>query len=661
MLVALAQIDMQLGDIEGICARIANQAELAHEQGARVLCTPAPLFTGVLPGAIIDNANFEHDLIEGLKELAEAFARMDMVGLVPAVVSCEGAPLFEVFMLKEGRVIPVRSLLARRRQMTDELWAPPVFDVDGTRVAVSFDVLRDIELLPAGCDLIIFFQANAFDATNEASCAVAAVADGYFTREVAAKSVWLACMAPVGAFDEAVFTGGSFFMDDCGRVVSAAPCFEDALIVQDIRRGVAMPAHELPPRPHFQREEWLWEALRLYVRDSVAARGATRAVLALTGDLPSSLAAALCVDALGPRRVLGLFVERERVFTPAQEEAERTRAELVRTLCRNLGIRLIERAATDPVRWMERDVAAADAARLEARLEGVYLDDVARELGAVAVSSLTKTDAALAAPAMTGGFAGQIAPLGDVYLTETEFLARMRCRAGAALPASLVTLNAVEDRMQAVIAASIAHVRTQEGYGERIAKLLLALEPSQIDGVLEAYVDRGAVFEDIPLASTNPEAVALIMMLTRRAEADRRMLPPAPVVSGGSFMERAWPAMLAWSDMGRHGAERNTCSALVQTELERFAVEGAEHSELVRNEVMGLIGNLLGITPEQMEELRSEEGQRRLRENFEHFENQVQEAISGMLEAGASEGSVPGERPHRPGTPHHGFPFFSPN
>ena len=660
MLVALAQIDMQLGDIEGICARIANQAELAHEQGARVLCTPAPLFSGVLPGAMIDNANYEHDLIAGLEGLAAVFAHLNMVGLVPAVVSCEGAPLFEVFMLKEGRVIPVRSLLARRRQVSDELWAPPIFDIDGTRIAVSFDVLRDIELLPAGCDLIIFFQANAFDITNEASCAVAAVADGYFTREVAAKSVWLACMAPVGAFDEAVFTGGSFFMDDCRRVVSAAPRIEAALIVQDIRRGEAMPVHELPPRPQFQREAWLWEALRLYVRDAAAARGEARAVLALSGDLPSSLAAALCVDALGPRRVFGLFVERERVFTPAQEEAERTRAELVRALCRNLGIRLIERAATDPVRWMERDVAAADAARLEVRLEGVYLDDAARELGAIAVSSLTKTDAALAAPCLTGGFTGQIAPFGDVYLTEIEFLARMRCRAGAALPASLVTLNAVEHRMQDVIAASVACVRAEEGYGERIAKVLLELEPSQIDGVLEAHVDHEAAFEDIPLAATNPEAVALIVMLARHSEADRRMLPPAPMVSGGSFMERAWPAMLAWSDLGRHGAERKTCSVLVQAELERFAAEGAEHSALVRNEVLGLIGNLLGITPEQMDELRSEEGQRRLRENLEHFENQVQEAIGGMLEAGAAGGAAADEHRH-PGSSHHGFPFFSPN
>lgn len=51
MKLALAQIDMRLGDIEGICGRIEDQARLARERGARVLCVPAPLFMGAMPVA----------------------------------------------------------------------------------------------------------------------------------------------------------------------------------------------------------------------------------------------------------------------------------------------------------------------------------------------------------------------------------------------------------------------------------------------------------------------------------------------------------------------------------------------------------------------------------------------------------------------------------
>ena len=66
MKLALAQIDMRLGDIEGICGRIEDQARLAHERGARVLCVPAPLFMGAMPGGLVGAADFEHDMLAGL-------------------------------------------------------------------------------------------------------------------------------------------------------------------------------------------------------------------------------------------------------------------------------------------------------------------------------------------------------------------------------------------------------------------------------------------------------------------------------------------------------------------------------------------------------------------------------------------------------------------
>ena len=103
-------------------------------------------------------------------------------------------------------------------------------------------------------------------------------------------------------------------------------------------------------------------------------------------------------------------------------------------------------------------------------------------------------------------------------------------------------------------------------------------------------------------------------MLVRQGEAARRMLPTAPIVSSRSFAERSWPYMLAWSDLGLNGKERMTVDSLARAEVRCFADE--DTSERVRNEMMGVLGELLGISPEQMEELRSEDGQRRLHEGM---------------------------------------------
>ena len=309
MKLALAQIDMRLGDIEGICGRIEDQARLAHERGARVLCVPAPLFMGAMPGGLVGTADFEHDMLAGLTGVAERIQELDMICIVPAAVSFEGQPLLDYMMLKDGHVVPARSSIALQRgENNDTRWAPPVFDVDGVRIAVIFDLDRELEMLPTGVDLIAYFQFNAFDMTDRETAAIAAVRSGAYRKIASKRSVWFACMAPVGAYDESVYTGGSFVLDDCGRVVAQAPCFEESLLVQEIQRGVMLDALEDHELPEFRSEEWLWQALVLAVRDNARAHGASRAVVALEGDLPSSLLAALTVDALGPRNVIGLVL-----------------------------------------------------------------------------------------------------------------------------------------------------------------------------------------------------------------------------------------------------------------------------------------------------------------------------------------------------------------
>ena len=604
MRIALAQIDARLGDIEGVCERLESQAAVARDQGADLICIPSPLLTGIVPGALIESANFEHDLVSELSALAGRLAELGIMALVPAVVAFDRAPLFEVFLLKKGRVVPLRTLLAHRRSpSSDDAWAPPVFDVAGTRVAVSFDALRDIDSLPSGCDLMIFFQSNAFDASNEASCAVASVPDGYFAEEVARKGVWLACMSPVGAFDDVVFCGGSFVMDDSGRVISHAPCFEEALLVQEIRRGVMNPCVETHELPRFSREEWTWEALRLYVRDTVSARGFSSAALLLTGDLPSSLACALAVDALGPRNVTGVFVERGDVFTPAQERAERDRAEVVRELARNLSIRLVERSSQDASRLLDRDVPASGAAWLRERMEGLCLEDVSVQFGALPVSSITKTDAALAANALSGGFQGAIAPFGDVYLTALEFMARARNHAAAAIPVRLVGLREVGSCLDRIMARACMGFSHGAEVDERVAHVLGSLEPPEVDAFLEAHVDRGLSIDETPLFEAKPEAAAVLAMLVRTGEADRRGLPAAPVVSARSFMERAWPASLAWSDTGRGGEKAIGTDALVEAEFTRLAKRGIERGERMRGEIIGIIASSLGIPVEMLKGL----------------------------------------------------------
>ena len=137
-------------------------------------------------------------MLTGLTGVAERIQELDMICIVPAAVSFEGQPLLDYMMLKDGRVVPARASIALQRgENNDTRWAPPVFDVDGVRIAVVFDLDRELEMLPTGVDLIAYFQFNAFDMTDRETAAVAAVRSGAYRKIASKRSVWFACVAPV--------------------------------------------------------------------------------------------------------------------------------------------------------------------------------------------------------------------------------------------------------------------------------------------------------------------------------------------------------------------------------------------------------------------------------------------------------------------------------
>lgn len=658
MKMAIAQVDARLGDIEAIGERIAAQASLASKQGAHLICFPAPLLSGLLPTTLIDYGNFQHCVLQMLSEQARRLAELDIVCLVPAVVSYESIPVLEVFMLREGNAIPVRCFLAKQRGLqSDNAWLPPVFDVAGTRVAVTFDLDRDVESVPGGTDVVVYFQIDGYNAADESTAAVAAVRDGYFLSEVEKSGTWLACVAPVGAFDESVYAGGSFVMDDAGCVVEHAPCFEESLLLCDVQRGLgsARVGEDLLPR--YSKEEWLWGALCLQVRSAAARRGASRAVVPLEGDLSSSLLAALAVDALGPRNVCGLVLARQDMVTSAQEAYEAERISCAREAAANLHIRLVERELPDLQRGLDSDEAegglpsrmASD--RLRLRMGALMLSAVAEQLDACVLAPCSKTDVALA-PGLALCFGAawcDALPFGDVYLTQLEYLARWRNRRSAVVPEQLVSLRAVERSMGRALDYSVRCAVKDPEFANKIGDILLSLNASDVDGALEAHVDKNLSFEDIPLSGRNPQAVRALLLLVQGGENERRKLPLVPVVSLRAFSERLWPRSLEWSDFGRSEGALLSVSDFVRAEEARAREDAADAGERMQNELMGFLGSLFGISPDQLKQAATIREEHEVPEGLEGLGSKMKQMFERALEQASSDESEGGDSTHRGG------------
>lgn len=603
MKLALAQFDCRLGDLDSFLLKATHEVRIASERGADLICFPAPLLTGSSPISLVDSSDFEHDLLITLKRLSEALLSSDMVGLVPAACVVNDNPFLELFMLRNGRVIPLRLSRFHRGDGTHfDFWAPPVFDLFGVRILATFDLDNAFDHLPPGCDLVIYFQIDGFCRGDQSTIGAAAVSEGSFAPKVRDKGIWLSYMAPIGGFDMSSYVGGSFVLDDEGRMVAMAPTFDEGLIVQEIDRGMSSFTHSRLPTLTYDRDEWTWQALTIWLRDALEASGCSNVAVRLRGDLPSSALAALAVDALGARRVFGVILGYEDISDPRDAALQDDLIRELRDFACNLQIPTVERSTGMGAGVLDSDLAVSPSRALQHAIDDLAFADAAETLGALPLSDLTKTDFALTAWNRSRQDPGSLAPFGDIFLTDLEFIVRRRNRESAVIPSSWASLSAVSSQMSCIVARAIPLIGSDEERLRRARKMLELLEPHEIDEALEASIERDMSFADNPLSRSHPDELALLLFMVNRGEFSRRSMPIVPIVSPRSFVERRWPFMLGWSANSASLREDGVPAVddLAREEAERANERGNGRVERMRKDFIGLLGNLLGVSPDQI-------------------------------------------------------------
>ena len=439
--IALAQIDVTVGDIDANAVACIEAIGAARAAGAELILLPELALTGYPPEDLLAKDHFVEDARDALDRVAAASTGIrTMVGFVEreddrlfnAAAVCEGGVVAQVY---RKRRLPNYGVFDEERYFEPGEWHS-MFDLGGLVAACT--ICEDIwvpniavDAAHEGADVLLNISASPFHAGKGLE------REEMLRTRARDSGVWLAYCNLVGGQDELVFDGRSVLISPDGEIVARAKAFEPDLLVCDIpaQGDVAVTGRieEL-----LADEEEVYRALALGLRDYFAKNGFTDAVLGLSGGIDSALTAALAVDALGAGHVHGVLLPSRYSSAGSVTDAE--------ALAANLGIDCRTLPIEEPFAAVLGTLAPSFAGavpdvteeNLQARVRGTLLMALSNKFGWIVLATGNKSELSVGYSTLYGDMVGGFAPIKDVAKTAVWDLARWRNRGGEVIPVSSI-------------------------------------------------------------------------------------------------------------------------------------------------------------------------------------------------------------------------------
>jgi NAD+ synthetase len=451
--IGLLQLNSTIGDFAANQAKLLGAYQQSVARGAEFVIAPELFLCGYPPRDLLQRPDF---IAANLAALDAAAARIGPVPLCVGYVDhnreLPGRPLRNAAaVLQNGRIIwrthkcllPTYDVFDEDRYFEPARTAVP-FEFLGQKIGITIceDIWNDEdfwperlyrrdpikELISQQASLILNLSASPWHIGKEHTRLE-------MLRRVARdEHVPLVQVNAVGANDELIFDGHSVALDPFGEVLALAPGFVEDLLVVDVgarpRAGdnfanesdASVPAR-VGTIDFAPREELLFSALSLGVRDYVKKCGFQRVVLGLSGGIDSALVAVIAADALGPQNVLGVSMPARFSSGGSLTDAEK--------LATNLGIHYEVLPIEPAFKAVELQLQAVFAnlprneaeENIQSRLRGLTLMALSNKFGSLVLTTGNKSEMSVGYCTLYGDMCGALAVIADVFKTDVYELA----------------------------------------------------------------------------------------------------------------------------------------------------------------------------------------------------------------------------------------------
>lgn len=447
MKIALAPVNVVLGDFEGNLKIHQARVKEASERGAELVAFPELSLVGYSPLDLMGRPSWARKAAAQLDQLhawlQEKYPKLAVIVGTTVAVEAEsltprGIANCAVFLHGKTREVRAKTLLPdydvfhemryfdSAAGLPDSFRAPIKFGKHTLGILICEDSWEEMEirgkkiyrldpterLKKQGCDLLVNISASPFDRTKRERRRSAIATD--------AKRFGLpmAYVNHFGGHDDLVFDGDCFFMGLEGEPLAQKLDADNELLM--IETGGSPKKETRTTRNELRGLETM---LVTSIRDYCRKNGFQKAVLGISGGMDSALVAVLARLALGPENVTGLIMPSKFSSVHSIEDAE----ELARNCgfaYRHFPIKMPHSTFAMGLKpFFEGMPEDATEENLQSRLRGIAVMAFSNKFKALALATGNRSEFAMGYATLYGDMCGALAPIGDLFKTEVYELA----------------------------------------------------------------------------------------------------------------------------------------------------------------------------------------------------------------------------------------------
>ena len=521
--IALAQLDLAVGDIAGNTKKIIEKANLARDElNADLIVFPELGVCGYPPEDLLFHGGFRRSVENAMDEI-----RNHVIGITVLL----GFPEYDddhiynaCTVFEDGKIVahyrkqmlPNYSVFDEERYFTAGRDAT-VFKINGIRIGLN--ICEDIwkagpmrSNRAAGAECVIVINGSPFEVASQET------RENEVRSRIAEVQIPVVYINMVGGQDELVFDGGSFAMNADGDVCFRAPAFDEGLhtvILKAAAAGVTPESGECAAM--LQTEASVYRALVTGTRDYVTKHGFPGVIIGLSGGIDSALVATIACDAIGADRVRAVMMPFRFTSTMSQEDAAKQAA----TLGIDYDVITIEpmyEATIDQLQAVLGDREAdVTEENIQARCRGLLLMAISNKTGRMLLTTGNKSETAVGYATLYGDMAGGFAPIKDCSKTLVYRLAHYRNTLGEVIPERVITREPT------------AELRADQKDSDSLPGYDI------LDPILEAFIEEDLSVAEIVDRGFERDVVIRILEMVKRNEYKRRQAPPGIRISGRAF------------------------------------------------------------------------------------------------------------------------------